>query len=231
MRRLIAVGLLAAAPAVAGARNGGVLVVTRPDGSKQIYNIAPALSGRGGSVPNGSAERREELWPKVEETARAHGLDPRLVDLVIRMESGYNPVAVSSKGARGVMQLTPSTAKLYGVANPFDPWENINGGVRYLADLVNRFGTDLSLALAAYNAGPDAVEKYGGVPPYEETRNYVSSILNAYEGGGGPLLSGGFGRVTKRARPVELVQEGGSTLISNVRRSGEPAFDRRLKLR
>jgi hypothetical protein len=154
------------------------------------------------------------------------------VDLVIRMESGYNPRAVSPKGARGVMQLMPATASMYGVANLFDPLQNIRAGVRYLKDLFQRFNSDVSLALAAYNAGPEAVEKHGGVPPYDETRSYVRAILMAYRGDTSlSTLSGGFGRPARRARPVELIGEDGRSLIANVRHSGETAVPRPLGIR
>lgn len=106
------------------------------------------------------------------------GVDRSLVKAVIHAESGYNPNAVSSKGAAGLMQLMPSTAQDLKVANSFNPSENIRGGVRYLRFLLDTFKGDVTLALAAYNAGLGNVAKHGGVPPYEETRNYVSKVLN-----------------------------------------------------
>ncbi len=231
MGRGLAAFLLLWFPAAASAGGGGVIVVTEPDGTKRVFNVAAAAPA-GRPIPNGSAVRQAELWPKVEEIATAHGVDPRLVDLMIRVESGYDPTAVSPKGARGVMQLMPATASLYGVADPFDPFENIRGGVRYFKDLLERFQHDLSLALAAYNAGPEAVERYGGVPPYEETRNYVASILAAYNGQDRPVLSGGFGRVAAAyRRPVEVVREGSTTVVSNLKRGGDSAPVRRLTLR
>jgi hypothetical protein len=129
------------------------------------------------------------------------------------------------------MQLLPATARAYGVADIFNPKENIRGGIRYLRDLLGRFDSDVRLALAAYNAGPEAVERHGGVPPYKETRNYVSAILSAYGGDGGQKLSGGFGKALRPARPVEVVLQGSGTTISNERRSGEPAVERRLALK
>jgi len=106
------------------------------------------------------------------------GVERSLVKAVIHAESGYNPNAVSSKGAAGLMQLMPATAQDLKVANSFNPSDNIRGGVRYLRFLLDTFKGDVTLALAAYNAGLGKVAKHGGVPPYEETRNYVSKVLN-----------------------------------------------------
>ncbi len=233
MRRLailIAATALAGA-ALAGERSSGVFILTAPDGSRRVINV-PAAGWGGTRVPDGLAERRQQLWPVVQEASRAHGVDPNLVDLLIRMESGYDPRAVSRKGARGVMQLMPDTATLYGVRNSFDPLQNIRGGVRYLRDLLERFNSDVALALAAYNAGPDAVEKHRGVPPYDETRAYVRTILAAYSGEASiATLAGGFGRPARRARPVELVAGAGAPMISNALRPGEATVAHPLALR
>jgi hypothetical protein len=108
--------------------------------------------------------------------AEAHGVNPMLVRALIEVESGYRPKARSRKGAMGLMQLMPSTAREYKVRNPFDPKANIEAGIKHLKTLIDRF-SGVELALAAYNAGPGAVEKFNGVPPYRETRSYVSRIL------------------------------------------------------
>ena len=108
---------------------------------------------------------------------RSHGLSPALVKAVVHAESLFDPHAISSKGAQGLMQLMPQTAVALGVENPFSPWENIEGGTRYLAYLLKRFRGDLRLALAAYHAGERTVRRYSGVPPYRETRRYVSRVL------------------------------------------------------
>ena len=109
--------------------------------------------------------------------AEAHGVDPMLVRALIQVESGYRPRARSPRGAMGLMQLMPSTAREYNVRHPFEPKANIEAGNKHLKTLIDRFGDDVGLALAAYNAGPGAVEKFNGIPPYRETRSYVSRIL------------------------------------------------------
>jgi soluble lytic murein transglycosylase-like protein len=109
--------------------------------------------------------------------SQAHGVDPVLVSALIKVESGYRPRARSRKGAMGLMQLMPSTAREYKVRNPFDPKANIEAGVKHLKTLIDRFDGGIELALAAYNAGEAAVKKFNGIPPYRETRNYVSRIL------------------------------------------------------
>lgn len=118
----------------------------------------------------------------VDEVSRTYGLESALLHAVISVESSYNPNAVSSKGAAGLMQLMPQTAKRYGVADAFDPRQNLNGGARYLRDLLRLFNNDTSLALAAYNAGEHAVMKHGNrIPPYRETLNYVPRVLGFYQ--------------------------------------------------
>jgi len=116
------------------------------------------------------------------EAARRHGLDPALVMAVVGVESGFQTEAVSAKGAQGLMQLMPATARDLGVTDPFDPVSNLDGGSRYLSSLVARYDGDLTKALAAYNAGMGAVARHGGMPPYAETRDYVRKILGRYQG-------------------------------------------------
>jgi len=115
----------------------------------------------------------------IKQTARLHGLPPALVKAVIRAESNFDPGARSDKGAIGLMQLMPRTAEEMGVEDPWHAEENVRGGTAYLRSMVNRYG-DVRLALAAYNAGPHAVDRYGGVPPYPETQQYVQRVLSYY---------------------------------------------------
>jgi soluble lytic murein transglycosylase-like protein len=110
--------------------------------------------------------------------SEAHGVNPMLVRALIEVESKFRPTARSRKGAMGLMQLMPSTVRAYNLRNPFEPKANIEAGIKHLKTLIDRFGSSIELGLAAYNAGPGAVEKFNGVPPYRETRNYVSRILS-----------------------------------------------------
>jgi soluble lytic murein transglycosylase-like protein len=116
----------------------------------------------------------------IDATAARHGVDPRLVRALVQVESAYRPDARSPKGAMGLMQLMPQTARQYALHDPYDPQSNVEAGVRHLKSLLDRF--DLSLALAAYNAGEGAVRRFGGVPPFRETRDYVSRVISLTTG-------------------------------------------------
>src|SRR5258705_3671416 len=120
---------------------------------------------------------------EIKAAAERYGVSERVVQAVIRVESAFNPKAVSVKGAQGLMQLMPETASMLGVRNSFDPQQNIDGGVRHLRGLIDRFGNDLPLALAAYNAGEKAVVNHRGIPPFPETRDYVTRVLHLYDRG------------------------------------------------
>jgi soluble lytic murein transglycosylase-like protein len=141
---------------------------------------APEPAATAAVTPADSSAGVADLATRIESTAMRHGVDHRLVAAVVRVESGGNPRAISPKGARGLMQLMPARAAALGVQDAFDPAENLDGGIRHLKDLLARYGGNLRLALAAYNAGEDAVQKYGGVPPYRETQEYVRKILQLY---------------------------------------------------
>ncbi|HSP33838.1 MAG TPA: lytic transglycosylase domain-containing protein [Thermoanaerobaculia bacterium] len=139
----------------------------------------------GAAIFNSSASLTQPLPPYISaiiaDAARAHGLDPRLVAAVANRESGWDAKAVSSVGASGLMQLMPQTARFLGVVDVFDARQNVFAGAHYLRTLLDAFNGDLDLALAAYNAGPGAVQKYNGVPPYRETRAYVAAVRASYE--------------------------------------------------
>jgi soluble lytic murein transglycosylase-like protein len=150
-----------------------------PDGRVYFSNVTSARS-RVSPVPGAVASTRTTLLPVISRLAQHYGVDAHLVQAIITVESAFNPHAVSHAGAQGLMQLMPATAARYEVGDPFDPHANIEGGIRYLRDLLQRFPSDLRRVLAAYNAGEAAVERYGGVPPYPETQHYVARVMTLY---------------------------------------------------
>lgn len=147
------------------------------------YQGAPVSGSSSASGPSkapyqGSEKDFEGI---IKDASKTHGVDEDLIRAVIKQESGFNPNAESYCGAMGMMQLMPETAKDLGVRNAWDARDNVMGGVKYLKSLLDRFDGNITKALAGYNAGPGAVEKHGGVPPYAETQNYVKNILGMYE--------------------------------------------------
>ena len=155
----------------------GRLIISDSPKSPAARSVAYIGTGYGVAKPMPGLKRVTAYDDLITEHASRHALQPDFVRAVIQAESAFNPWARSPKGAMGLMQLMPGTAADYNVLNAYDPAENIRAGTAYLKSLLTRFGGDVSLALAAYNAGPGAVEKYGrAVPPYKETRNYVSKI-------------------------------------------------------
>lgn len=144
-----------------------------------------------GTLPSQTTRTPEAFQPLIANASQRYQVDPRLVDAVMHTESNYNPRAVSKAGAQGLMQLMPGTASALGVRDPFDPEDNIEGGAKYLAQLSKQFNGDLDLTLAAYNAGPHAVTRFGGIPPYAETRAYVSKVKR-YLGGPVPVAQSGL---------------------------------------
>ena len=136
---------------------------------------APNMAVSSNLPPSGVSKATIQSW--IDQYAPQYGLNPKLVNAVITQESGYSPSATSSAGAMGLMQLMPETAATLGVSNPYDPLSNLLGGMKYLSELMNHYQGNLPLALAAYNAGSNAVTEYGGIPPYPETQRYVTDIM------------------------------------------------------
>jgi Transglycosylase SLT domain len=157
----------------------GRLVYTNEDSTPRRLDAASSTAHAAEASPSRPAPpaRLEHI---VDEAAQRHDLDPALVNAVISTESGWNPQAISNKGAMGLMQLIPGTAERFGVGNPFDPAQNIDGGTAYLKALLDRYNGDLTKSLAAYNAGERAVDRSGGVPPFWQTRQYVRKVKDAY---------------------------------------------------
>lgn len=149
------------------------------DGQDTVVALPPVVSRK--SQTTGEESVQGKFAAIIQEAARKYNVDPNLIRAVIRAESNFNPKATSSAGAMGLMQLMPATADSLGVTDPYDPKENIFGGTKFLSRLLQKYKHDVSLALAAYNAGPGAVDRYGGIPPYTQTQVYVQKVMQYYK--------------------------------------------------
>jgi soluble lytic murein transglycosylase-like protein len=193
-----------------------VYINANPPAPRKTASGKSAAASKAGSVrlaatpaPKLSSEELERI---IKDTAERHHVDPALVRAVIQAESGGSPAAVSRKGAQGLMQLVPGTAQKMGVSNAFDPEQNVDGGVRYLRMLLERYHGDLDKALAAYNAGPSAVDRARGVPNIPETRAYVQKVTDSYFQPG----SGRGPKVMETSRPIyRIVDERGRVIYVN----------------
>jgi transglycosylase-like protein with SLT domain len=196
--------------------------LTAPDGTLHFTNAPTDPSYQRMGFTSGTQAGflrlpQGETGPYVQEIRDAserYGVPIKLVSAVIRAESGFNHRAVSRKGAQGLMQLMPGTASMLGVRNSFDPRENIDGGVRHLRAMIDRFPHSLPLAIAAYNAGERAVSQYGKIPPYPETQDYVSKVMRFYGG-----VEGG---TTPPTRIYQTVGADGTVTYTNIPPRGRP---------
>jgi hypothetical protein len=182
---------------------------TRAKGGLATRAIRPVKAGNTSLPP-------PEINDLVEQTASRLQIDPQLVHAIIKVESEYDPKAVSRKGAMGLMQLIPETAQRFGVENPFNPKENIEGGVSYLKYLLDLYRGDLSLSLAAYNAGEGAVQRFGGIPSFVETQDYVRKVTDIYQSVSPQSGTNAAGNKPQASAIIRYVDEQGVVHYSNV---------------
>jgi soluble lytic murein transglycosylase-like protein len=206
--------VLAAAPVRADElfyyEKDGQMVITNTPSRRDVKPV-PRL--RGGPAQRSVTLPATPYDPYIEMVARDNGVDPTLVKAVALVESGFNTRARSSKGAQGLMQLMPTTAAQYGVTNLHDPYQNLSAGAKHLRELLDRYEGDVTLALAAYNAGSGAVARYGGVPAYAETRDYVKKVQTKM--GRAPRRSEGRLVSAKAAKIQMRVEPDGSVTLFN----------------
>jgi len=154
--------------------------IAKTNPTESLDNVLAQATAVSSNIGTTQPSTKHQIMNLIEQTAKKHGVDEKLVKALIQQESGFNPKAKSKAGAMGLMQLMPATAKGLGVTDAYNPVQNVDGGVRYLKSMLKKYNGNVILALAAYNAGPGAVDKYDGVPPYAETQNYVKNILANY---------------------------------------------------
>ena len=176
-------------------------------------DVKPVPRLRGGPIQRSVSLPATKYDPYIDMVAREHGVDPSLVKAVALVESGFNPKAVSSKGAKGLMQLMPATAKRYGISDLHDPYQSLKAGAAHLRDLLDEYDGNVTLALAAYNAGSGAVKRYGGVPAYQETQQYVKKVQAKM--GRTPRKNEGRLVSAKSAKIEMRVQPDGTVILSN----------------
>jgi soluble lytic murein transglycosylase-like protein len=176
-------------------------------------DVKPVPRLRGGPIQRSVSLPATPYDPYIDMVAREHGVDPTLVKAVALVESGFNPKAVSSKGAQGLMQLMPATAKRYGISDLHDPYQSLRAGAAHLRDLLDQYDGNVTLALAAYNAGSGAVKRYGGVPAYEETQQYVKKVQAKM--GRTPRKNEGRVVSAKNAKIEMRVQPDGTVVLTN----------------
>jgi Transglycosylase SLT domain/Domain of unknown function (DUF4124) len=217
--RIALLAILLAISADVGLVSAEMYKLTDADGTTHFTNAPTDPRYRRMGITSGTAAGWLRLPPgpqgddtqyvkEINEAAERYGVPVKLVSAVIRAESGFNPRAVSRSGAQGLMQLMPATASILGVRNSFDPRENIDGGVRHLRGLIDRYPHSLPLAIAAYNAGERAVNQYGGIPPYPETQDYVTKVLQFYG-----TVQGG---ATPATRIYQTVDSDGTVTYTNI---------------
>ncbi len=161
-------------------RAGGFYSYVDERGVKVLTNLGTSRRATADPEPSAGGAGHANFAPLITSYAKQYGVDPDLVSAIIRVESNFDPKAVSSKNCKGLMQLHPDTVRRYGVLDVFDPAENIEGGVKFLSHLTDSFDRNLDLVLAAYNAGENAVRRHDGIPPYSETREYVSRVKSIF---------------------------------------------------
>ena len=199
--------------------SSGIIHLSNVPGTEGYQAWEEVPEGYNGRRRKASVKEKDEITKAVELAARRYGVNSNLVKAVIKTESNFNPQAISPKGAMGLMQLMPETAKQYGVENPFNLWENIQGGVQHLDYLLSKYDYNLERVLAAYNAGKGQVERYNGVPPFPETIDYINRVFYYYQNPR-TLHSGqvaNHNRTKKANKIFRYVSPNGVVLFTNVR--------------